>query len=363
MLEELTPLLRKLSMGENLSSDEARRALNGVAREDDIGYHYLALTFGIMAKGPTAAELHGFCQSFDDRSAKLDVKVAPDQITDLSGTGGAPLKTFNISTSASFVVAGSGLYVAKQAFRSFTGLTGSLDVFAEFGIDIPVSGGDPKIVQETLEKVGICPYYYPAFTQGFVNRVRFIQKMREIGITFLTPYHLTAFAYAPLRMTGRVYGVFSEKYQEVLARLLRKLGIERGMTVHGVGGLDEVSTIGTTKIWEFQGDEFKEYTISPPDLGLKQAEYEDIKAVSREQNIVDFLRVVYGAEQGPKRDIVLANAAASLYVTGRVKDLKDGVTEGASIVDDGKASGKLEELIAFRGSPEKLDEWKKKAGI
>lgn len=363
MLQEITPLLHKMSRGEDLTSEEARKALNMVAQEDTVGYYYLALTFGVMAKGPTADELYGFCQSFDDRAAKLNPNIRPEDITDLAGTGGAPLKTFNVSTTASFVVAGAGIYVAKQAFKSFTGVIGSRDIFQEFGVDVPLADGDPKAVEACLEQVGIAPYYYPSFTKGFVNRVNFIRKMREIGLTYLTPYHLIAFAYSPLRMKARIYGVFSDKYLRPLAELFRKLGLERGMTIHAVDGLDEVSNIGPTKICEFRGDKFDEYTINPKDLGLRKAEYEDIKAISREQNIMDFLRILYGVERGPRRDIVLANAAASLYVMEKVKNLKDGVGLATSLIDNGKASDKLEALVASKGTLEKLEEWKNRVGI
>jgi len=363
MLKEITPLIRKISNRENLSSEEVRNAFNILARKDIDGYYYLALTLGLMAKGPTVDELYGICQSFRDRSVKLRPNIDPKKITDLSGTGGDHLKTINVSTPASFIVAGADVYVAKQSFKSFTGLTGSIDIFQEFGINVPISSGDPKITEKCLKQVGIAPYYYPSFTKGFVNRVNFIIKMREIGLTYLTPYHLVAFAYSPIEMEARIYGVFSDKYLVILAKLLRKLRFKRGMTFHGVDGLDEISNIGVTKICEFKDDKFSEYTIVPEELGIRKAKFEDIKAISKEKNIIDFLRILYGVEKGPKRDIVLINAGASLYITGKVKTLKEGVQLAKSILDERRASQKLETLVSFNGDLDKLKNWKEIAKI
>jgi anthranilate phosphoribosyltransferase len=363
MLKEIASLIYKVSNRENLTSEETRKAFNVLAKEDSDGYYYLAFTLGLMAKGPSIDELYGICQSFDDRATKLNLAVDPRDITDLSGTGGDQVKTINVSTAASFIVAGAGLCVAKQAFKSFTGITGSIDVFQELGINVPLTNGNPKLVERALEKIGIAPYYYPAFSKEFTNRVNFIKKMREIGITFLTPYHLLAFAYSPIKMEARIYGVFSDKYLLILAKVLRRLGFKRGMVVHGVDGLDEVSNIGTTKICEFTEDNFDKYSVTPEELGIRKAKFEDIQAISREQNIIDFLKILYGQEKGPKRDIVLINAGASLYITGRAKNLKEGKELAESIVEEGKASQKLETLVSFMGEPSKLERWKKIAKI
>lgn len=362
-LQDVTPLLRKMQQRENLTSKEAQEALDTILEYDTTGFYYLALNFGIMIKGPTADELYGFCQAYDSRVVKLTPQVPPEKITDLSGTGGDRLKTFNVGTTASFVVAAAGLYVPKQTFRSFTGVSGSSDIFEAFGVHVPFVDGDPKEVEQTLEKVGIAAYYYPSFGTGLATWPKVEKKFIDVGLTFLEPPHLIAFAYCPLKMKSRVYGVFSEEYLGILAKLLRKLGFERGMTVHGVDGLDEVSNIGPTKICEFQGDDFTEYTVTPRELGIKEASYEDIKGVSREQSVFDFLRILYGVERGPKRDIVLANAAASLYVAEKVETLRDGVELGASIIDEERAFAKLEELVGFVGDPEKLAKWKNQAGI
>lgn len=362
-LSSVVPLLRKMQQSENLTSEEAFEALDTILEYDETGYFYLALNFGIMIKGPTADELYGFCQTYDKRSVKLKPNVPYELVTDVSGTGGDRRKTFNVGTTASFIVAAGGLYVAKQTFRSFTGVSGSSDMFEAFGVRVPFVDGDPKGVEDTLEQLGIAPYYYPSFGTGLATWPRVEKKFIDAGLTFLEPPHLIAFAYAPLKMKARVYGVFSEQYLEVLARLLRKLGLERGMTVHGLDGIDEVSNIGATRICEFKGDEFESYTITPEDLGLEKATYEDIKGVSKEQSIIDFVRILYGADRGPKLDIVLANAAAALYVTGKAKSLADGVALARSLLDDGLAAEKLEALVDLKGDAAALDKWKAKAGV
>jgi len=364
MLTEITPLIRKLADQQDLTAEEARRALNLVSAEDQEGLYFFALLLGIAAKGPTADELYGFCLSLSDQSVKLSPKVDPAEITDISGTGGDRIKTFNIGTTASLVIAASGIYVAKQSTGPFTGMTGSADIFNEIGASVPFSEGDPRKVEECLEKVGIVPYYYPSFSrESFVGRIAVRNRMRESGLTFATPYHLVSWAFSPIEMKTRVYGVFSAKYLRALAQVFQKLGYERGLVVHGVDGIDEMSTIGPTKICEFAGGDIEEYTITPEEVGLERAKAEDIKAVSPERNVIDFLEILYGKERGPRRDIVLLNAAAALYVGDRAEDIREGVKMAESLIDEGKASQKVEDLVAFFEGQEKLERWKDTAGI
>lgn len=363
MLQEVSPLIRKVSYRENLTAEEVRNVMNALAKEDTEGYYHLAFTFGMMAKKPSPDELFGFCQSYDDCVPKLRPNIDSSDITDLSGTGGDIIKTFNVSTTASFIVAGCGIHVAKQCARAWTSLTGARDLLGELGVDIPIKDGEPKRVEECLERVGIAAFYYPSFSKLFLNRVNFTTKMFQIGLRFVTPFHLTAHLYSPVRMDSRIYGVFDEQYLRPLAEVLQRLGLKRGMIIHGLDGLDEVSTIGPTKVCEFEGDSFDEYVLSPGDFGLKKAKSADVRGVSKDGNVMDFLKILYGSEVGPKRDIALANAAAALYITKRVNNLEDGVGLARSSIESGKVAEKLDKFISYCGSLERLNEWKKKAGL
>lgn len=362
-LKEVSKILTKLSEGKDLTVREAEAAFDATISKDKEYYFFSNLMMGIMAKGATVEELLGFCRSEQKFIPIVDLNVDPKNITDNSGTGGDKLKTFNVSTTATFIIAAADIMVAKQSFYAVTGVGGSGDLFRELGIDVKETS-NPKTIKNVINKVGIVPY-----VSGFVVPLEkrpgygYFHKRAKIGLNYLTPYHLAANVLPAVKMERKVYGVFDNKYSEMLARLLQKLGYTKGMIVYGVGGLDEISTIGDTEIVEFTKRKVKKYKISPRDLGIKKAVYKDVKAVSAKQNVIDFLRILYNEEKGPKRDIVLVNAAASLYVVDKVKNLAEGVSMARQILENELASNKLEHLIATIGNEKKLVNWKKKAGL
>lgn len=362
MLSDATPFIRKVSEGQNLTAAETEKVLDLVIKEDTEGWFIWSLFLALHTKGETGDELLGVCRSYVKRLPKLDPKIDIDNITDTSGTGGDRLKTFNVSTTASVVLAGANVTVAKQAFFAVTGLSGSAEIFDAFGMDIMKIRA--KQVEGALEMIGICPYLKEVIgkTAGLEN-LMVTKRMSDKGLKLVSPLHLVANIAAPIKMRRRVYGCTWERYLPILADLLQKLGYIKGMIVHGLDGIDEVSTIGETRIVEFTAKKTKTFTISPADLGIKRARFEDIKAISKERNIIDFLRILYGRDKTPRRDIVLANTAASLYVMDKAKDLAEGVRLAGKIIDEGLAFKKLEALVDFLGDRELLNQWKKKAGI
>lgn len=364
MLKEIISVLSKISKNENLTVEETEKAFDVCIAEDKEGYFFTALTMGLMAKGITSDELLGFCKSRQKLLPKVELKINPSKITDNSGTGGDKLKTFNVSTTAAFIISAADIAVAKQAFFAVTGAGGSGDLFRAFGIDV-MKTSNSEIIKKAIENVGFAPYIADFLPQpdripGILN---FVKKRDEIGLHYTTPYHLAANIVTPIKMERRVYGVFDNKYSEILAKLLQKLGYKKALIVHGADGLDEISNIGDTEIVELKGNSIDKYMVTPKDFGIEKATYDDIKAVSAEQNIIDFLRILFNKEKGPKRDIVLMNAAASLYVMDKVKTLKDGVELSIKLIKEGKAADKLKELINFVGDIKKLEEWKIKAKI
>lgn len=363
MLSDVTPLIRKVSERQNLTVKETEKAFNTVADGDKEGYYFLAILLALHTKGETSDELLGLCRSLARYVKGIKLKADIDNITDTSGTGGDRLRTFNVGTTAAFVVAGSGITVAKQAFFAVTGLTGSAEIFAAFGMD--VMSIDAHTLKTTLEKVGISPYLKssPALSKRKNTFATLMRVQLEKGLRLITPFHLAANAYAPIPMRRRVYGCAWEDKLPVLVELFQKMGYTKGMVVHGMDGIDEVSNIGKTKIVEYTARRAKTYTISPGDLGLRKAKYEDIKAVSKERNVIDSLRILYGKEKGARRDIILANAAASFYVMDKVKSLADGVKLAEQVIDKGLASKKLEQLVEAIGNKEQFEVWKKKAGV
>lgn len=363
-LKDVFQQLTKISKEENLTSKEAEEAFDICIRKDNEGYFFTALTMGLIAKGITIDELLGFHKSREKLLPKINVNIDSSKITDNSGTGGDKLKTFNVSTISSFIISATDIAVAKQAFFAVTGVGGSGDLFREFGVDV-VKTSNPKTIKENLESIGFVPYIadflpHPSKIPGILN---FVKKREEIGLHYITPYHLGANIVTPIKMERRVYGVFDNKYSEILAELFQKLNYKKGLVVYGEDGLDEVSNIGNSEIVEFDKNKIDKFTVSPEDFGIKKANYEDIKAVSAEQNVVDFLKILFNKERGPKRDIVLMNAASSLYVMDKVSDFKDGVELAKQILEENKAAEKLNKIIDHIGDLNKLKNWKNKIKV
>lgn len=361
-LKLATTLIAKVVDGDDLTAEEAEGAFTDIFLYDKDGYHFLAFCAALHAKGETADELLGLCRTHKKLGEKIKPKVSPEKITDLSGTGGGKLKTINVSTVASFIVSGAGYTVAKQAALGVTSPTGSADIFNAFGIE--VYSLKLNQVNDALEKIGICPLYIAAMSPKLANRSLITRKVLiEKGVRIKTPFHIASFAYSPTELKRRIYGCYTEKYLDVLGELFFKLGNERTLILCGVDGLPEASNVGKTLVVEQKGKSIKRYTLSPEDFGLKKAKIDDIKTGGRERNIIDFLRILYNKEKGPKRDIVLANTSASLYVMDKVKSLTEGVKMAGEVIDEGLAFKKLEQLVKMLGDENKLKEWKKKAGL
>lgn len=361
-LNEVIPLITKVVDGKDLTAQEAEKVFTDIFLYDKEGYHYLAVCAGLHAKGETADEILGLNKSTEKLAENLTPKISSSQITDLAGTGGGKLKTINVSTAASFVVAGAGYTVAKQSMFGITSPTGSADIFVTFGIE--VFELKPNQIEDTLEKVGICPLFTSAISPKLKNRSALARKIfGEKGIRIRSIFNIASFVHSPLPLKRRIYGCYSEEYLEVLGKVFSRLGYDKTLTLHGAGSLPEVSNIGDTEVVEQESKSVKHYTLAPEDFGVEKADVEDIKTGGREKNIIDFLRVIYGQEKGPKRDIVLVNASASLFAMGEVSNFKEGTRIARKIIDEGMASEKLEQLVKELGSVDKLNSWKDKAGL
>ena len=365
MVDELSsvlPLITKLILRHDLTSKEAEQLFTTIFLYDTEGYFFTALVVALHTKGETADELLGLINS----TAKLGEKIVPNVpanlLTDLSGTGGSLIKTINVSTVASFIVAATGYTVAKFSGYAQTGHTGSADVFSAFGVD--VFKLSKQKVEETLEKVGICPFFLSALSPKMKNRSIVARKIFvEKGLGIPSPFHLVAFAYSPTPLKKRIYGCYNEEYLEILAKLFVQMGNERTFIVHGVGGIPEASVIGKTILIEQLGKKISKSILNPSDFGLPTYKKEEIKSGGKDQNLIDFLKIIYCKSFGAKRDMVLANAALSLMVMGHVDNPLDGAKTAADILDQGLAARKLEELVNYVGDVSLLNAWKARAEI
>jgi len=361
-LNKIVSLIAKVVDGEDLSSRESEEVFTNIFLYDNEGYHYTAFIAAIHTKGETPDELLGLIKTHEKLGARLKPKISPDKITDLSGSGGGSLKTFNVSTAASFIVSAAGYKVLKNVFWAVTSPTGSADIFETFGINLGKL--TPGKIEKTLENVGICPIYYPLISPRLANRARVSKKVFvEKQIRIKSPFHLVSNVTTPVPMKYRIYGLYSEKHLETIGELFVKLGYEKTLTFYGSGGLPEISNVGKTIIVEQQGKKLKKRSLTPKDLGVKKARAEQIKTGGKEQNIIDLLRILQGKGKGAKRDLVAINTAAALYVLGESKSIADSVPKAQEIIKSGEGFSVLEKLVKAQGEQKLLDKWLAKANL
>jgi anthranilate phosphoribosyltransferase len=290
-------------------------------------------------------ELIGFAQVMRQKAVKVrtragDVVAATgtdrEMLIDTCGTGGDASGTFNVSTATAFVVAGAGLKVAKHGNRSVSSLCGSADVVETLGINIELS---PAEVGRCVDETGIGFLYAPLLHTAMKH---VMAARREMGIR--TVFNMLGPLTNPAGANAQVIGVYSGVLTEPLARVLAELGTIRAFVVHGADGLDEISNTGESHISEVHEGVVRSSRVRPEDFGLPRASIKDLQGGDREEN-AGIIRQILQAETGPRRDIVLMNAAAALVVGGKARDLKEGVGLAAHSIDSGAAARKLAALV------------------
>jgi anthranilate phosphoribosyltransferase len=334
--------IQKLIAGADLTYDEARtimkEIMSGNATQAQIGAFITALRM----KGETIDEISALAAVMREFCKQIHPK-APGRLVDTCGTGGDRVKTFNISTTAAFVVAGTGVTIAKHGNRSVTSKSGSADILEKLGFNLNSS---PDMVKKSIEEIGIGFMFAPVF-HGAMKHA--IGPRREIGIR--TVFNILGPLTNPANATAQLLGAYDKTLIEPLVYVLKKLGCEEAMVVHGLDGLDEISTIGRTAIAQLKEGKVSLLEIAPKDFGVKLAKPEDIKGTTPEQSAELTFRILYGCEKdgGPKRDIVLVNAAAGTVVGGKVDDFRRGVELACESIDSGTAYKKLKGLIKASG--------------
>lgn len=333
--EALRDILLKLCRREDLSRDEARVAfahiMSGDANEAQIG----GLLVGLAAKGTTAEELVGAATVM--REKVIPVFCDPNGIVlDTCGTGGDVRGTFNISTAAALIVAGAGVRVVKHGNRSASSRSGSADVLEKLGVKIDA---DPEACARCLREANICF----AFSRAHHPAMKFVAGARSaLGIP--TIFNLLGPLTNPARARHQLLGVFAPELTTRLATVLRELGSERAWVVHAEDGLDELSTIGPTRVSELKDGQIHNWTLDPRTLGLEDARLSDLQVESAEQS-AGVIRSVLEGSKGPARDIAALNAAAALVIAGRASDLPAGLALARAALDNGDARRALEGLV------------------
>ncbi|MFY9555073.1 MAG: anthranilate phosphoribosyltransferase [Blastocatellia bacterium] len=341
----ITEAIKKIVDRIDLTYDEAELVVEQIMTGQCTDAQIAALLTGLRIKGETVAELTGFARVMRRKAAPVRPQTTlsiggteREALIDTCGTGGDVSGTFNVSTATAFVVAGGGVRVAKHGNRSVSSQCGSADVVEALGVTIELQ---TNRIARCIDEIGIGFLHAPLLHDAmkYVALVR-----RQLGIR--TIFNMLGPLTNPAGANTQVVGVYAPHLTELLAQVLSELGSTRALVVHGSDGLDEITITGESKITELRNGEVSTYVIAPEDVGLKRASLAEIQGGDARQNSQIVLEVL-GGKPGPKRDIVLLNAAAAFVAGSRVGDLTGGVALARESIDSGRALNKLKRLIEF----------------
>jgi len=329
----LKDAIQKLIEKENLSTEEAASAMNEIMEGRATPAQIGAFLISMRMKGETVEEITGCARVMREKATRLNPKTRP--LLDTCGTGGDGANTFNISTTAAFVVAGAGVAVAKHGNRGMSSVCGSADVLHQLGVKIET---EPAAVERCIDEVGLGFMFAPLYHGAMKHAVG---PRREIGVrtifNILGPLSNPAFAEA------QILGVYDRNLVEPLAHVLKNLGTHHAFVFSGIDGLDEVTTTSSSVIAEAKGDEVKVFEFDPAEVGIGRARREDLSGGDAARN-AKIAKAVLKGEKGPCRDIVVLNAAFALVAADRAKNIAEGIEVAAHSIDSGAALGRLRRL-------------------
>ncbi len=327
----------------DLTYDEAYTVMNEIMSGETSPTQnsaFLAALSTKSARAETTDEIAGCAAAMRDHATQ--VKTGMD-VFEIVGTGGDNAQSFNISTTAALVAAAGGVKVAKHGNRAASSLSGTADCLEALGVNIQQS---PERCVELLKEVGMCFF----FAQKYHTSMKYVGPIRkELG--FRTVFNILGPLTNPGRPTMQLLGVYDEYLVEPLAQVLVNLGIKRGMVVYGLDKLDEISLSAPTKICEIRDGWFRSTTIAPEDFGFERCTKDDLKGGTPAEN-AQITRDILAGAKGHKRNAVLLNAGASLYIAGKADTFADGVKLAAELIDSGKAAATLEKFIEVSNRPE-----------
>ena len=342
--------MQKLSRGNDLTLEEVtiimKHILSGIAKDGESSEFLRCL----REKGESNDELLGMLNTMEEHSLHISPNCK-GKIIDVCGTGGDNLKTFNISTAASFVIAGAGGNVAKHGNRSISGVSGSADIFEHFGFDL---NSEPNKVNETIEKFGIGFM----FAQKFHPAMKNVANARKI-VGGRTAFNLLGPLANPAMVKNQLIGVFSDDYQERIVKILQRKNAETIMAVRSADGMDELSTTSKNRICMLKNNTITKMILDPEEVGLEKGNISDIQISSKEDAIESFLTVLNGSANKTKIEITALNAAGGLIVSDMADSFTDAVELALDTTHSGRAFDKLENFVKNCGDIEKLEGAKK----
>ena len=326
---------------EDLSRELACASMEQVLAGEATAAQIAALAIALRMKGETADEISGMAQAMRQRVPPMRTRRSP--LIDTCGTGGSETaggSKFNVSTTVAIVTASCGVAVAKHGNRAVSSRTGSADVLEALGVRLDLT---PESAARSLDHLGLTFLFAPNYHTAMRNAAG---ARREMGVR--TVFNLLGPLTNPAGASRQLLGVYADSYVTTLAEVLRQLGSERAMIVHGSDGMDELTVFGPNHVAELNGGNIREFTLDPAEFGLAHTDRSGVAGGSPQENAAR-IRAVLSGEKGPARDIVVLNAAAALVVAGVVDELRAGVERAQRALDRGEAARKLDELAAFRG--------------
>jgi anthranilate phosphoribosyltransferase len=337
-MDDLKSIIGKVATGATLSREEAASAFDSMMSGEATPSQMGALVMALRVRGETVDEITGAVSVMRAKMLRVD---APADAIDIVGTGGDGSGSVNVSTCASFIVAGAGIPVAKHGNRALSSRSGAADVLAALGVKIDLR---PDDVGRCIKEAGIgfmfAPAHHPAMKNVGPTRVELATR---------TIFNLLGPLSNPAGVKRQMVGVFSRQWVEPLAQVLKNLGSEAAWVVHGSDGLDEITLTGSTFVAALENGTIRTFEVSPDEADLPRCGHEELKGGDAAANAIALMSVLDGMPS-PYRDVALLNAAAALMVAARVKTLREGVAIGRESLDSGAAAARLKQLIAVSNS-------------
>ncbi|MCD6393177.1 MAG: anthranilate phosphoribosyltransferase [Planctomycetes bacterium] len=335
-MAKINEYLEILLQRQDLTFDQSNSLLDTVFDGETPPAQVAAFLTAMRIKGAKPAELAGLASSLRNHAVRVETGL--DNLVDTCGTGGARLKTFNISTAAAIVAAGAGAHVAKHGNRGITSKCGSADVLAELGVKIDC-GLDRVVECITDAHIGFmfAPMFHPA--------MKYVQPIRK-ELDFRTAFNILGPLANPAFAAAQVMGVPDESLMPTIAQTLDLLGLKRAMVVHS-DGLDEIGTMGPTKVLHLKDGQTTESTLDPSDYGIAQADFQTLAGGDAQANAAIIKDILSGQDTGPRKDIVVVNAAAAIIVAGLADEFEQAIEIADKSIADGKAKEALEKMITI----------------
>lgn len=333
----ISEAIQKLVVKQDLTYNEAYEVINEIMSGNTTAVQTAAFLASLSTKSTkteTIEEIAGCAAAMREHATRVELPVP---VLEIVGTGGDKAGTFNISTTAAFIIAAGGVKVAKHGNRAASSKSGTADCQEALGINIVQ---DPEMCARLIDEVGMCFF----FAQHYHAAMKYVGPIRkELG--FRTVFNILGPLTNPASPEYMLLGVYSDALVEPLARVLTTLGVKRGMVAYGTEGLDELSSVSDTLICEFGDGNYKTYTLTPEEFGFIRGTKADLTGGTPQDNAAITLDILEGHTHGARRDTVVLNAAAAFYIAGRVNTIAEGVALAQELIDSGAA---LKTLEAYR---------------